>query len=601
MRKSHESTPKPSPLLALIALALVHRWRPAWCAIDLSTAAAEVNVRPERLSRLVTRGLALFEGVVGQLTKLGRPTASAPALEQAQQLGLARALLEVATGVLKMVAPAQRRRARYLIVGAWVRLRSQHPTLTQAAFAEALSVPPRTLRSWIKNPRPPDPPPVIPPRSSPLAPTSRLKRPRFRFDLRLPGVQFGSDTTDLRAFDVGLKLIGGQDIGGRDRDLLDTVIIDDHEDAQLVEKMMIDALRGLQGAQMLTDQGTPYMAESIKAAMARLEVEHAPQKEGDPQGKSTVERAFKSIKSFAGPLLDLTNHIAAAVPQLKDVALAKAATAVLITALLRAYQAGGRAARRACQQVGKLSEEQLVAAAEKAREAARALDRSARLFLAHVHQIYGLTRNETTFVNQLRLYPLPVLQDAERRFRTAVHRADIRDRSSYFAAIVRDCHHAFKAGRARQQAQDERRAILEADCARAAAQWRACETEPVAHLRKALDLIAHQWQPKTQTLLADGVGLGTAWLRQAVVAMLQQYGPIAARDVGSSLFRDFERARQSDLGKAGVRAVQGVLERILATSLTVPAQDPLASRPGGAIIGGTGKFRHPQLRTQLPI
>lgn len=601
MAKSHESTPKPSPLLALLALALVHRFCPRWCGIELSSAAAEVNIRPERLSRLVTRGTALFEGVIAQLTKRGRPKASAAVLDQAQQLGLARALLEVAAGILKMVTPAQRRRARALVVGAWMRLRIEHPSLTQRAFAESLAIPQRTLRFWLKQPSPASRPKAVPVRPSPPKSPAHPRRPRFRFDLALPDVQFGSDTTGLRGFDVELKLIGAQDIGGRDRDLLDTVIVDDHEDAELVEKMMIDALRGLPGAQMLTDQGTPYVAEQAKAAMAQLEVEHAPQKEGDPQGKSTVERAFRSLKSFAGPLLDLTNRIAVAIPQLKDKELAKAATTLLVTALLRAYQAGGRAARRASQQLGQLSEEQLLAAAAKARETARAVDRSARLFLAHVHQIYGLTRNETAFVNQLRFYPLPVIHEAERRFRTAVHRDDIRDRSSYFAAILRDCHSAMRGARARQEAEDARRATFEADCARAEAQRDACETDPVAHLRKALDLIAHQWLPKTQTLLADGAGLGTAWLRQAFATLLRQYGPVAARDVASSLFHDFERTRDADLGKAGVQAVQRVLERVLASSLTATEQNSLAPSTVAAIVHGSGDFRHPQPRADLPI
>ena len=96
MRESHESAPKPSPLLAVVALVLVHRFRPSWCATAISAAAAEVNVRPERLSRLVTRATALLESVIAQLTKLGRPKTSTTTLNQAEQLSLARALLEVA-------------------------------------------------------------------------------------------------------------------------------------------------------------------------------------------------------------------------------------------------------------------------------------------------------------------------------------------------------------------------------------------------------------------------------------------------------------------------------------------------------------------------
>jgi hypothetical protein len=42
----------------------------------------------------------------------------------------------------------------------------------------------------------------------------------------LPGTQVGADTTDLSVFGVPLKLVGVQDIGGRDRSLFDSVVID---------------------------------------------------------------------------------------------------------------------------------------------------------------------------------------------------------------------------------------------------------------------------------------------------------------------------------------------------------------------------------------
>ena len=61
MSESHSHPPKPSPLLALIALAIVHRFRPAWCAIHLADAAGSEGVRAERLSRLCSRAVGAFE------------------------------------------------------------------------------------------------------------------------------------------------------------------------------------------------------------------------------------------------------------------------------------------------------------------------------------------------------------------------------------------------------------------------------------------------------------------------------------------------------------------------------------------------------------
>ena len=333
MSTSHSRSPEPSPVLALIALAIVHRLRPSWCAIGLAAAATSEGVRPERLSRLCTTAIEPFEAIVRRLTAIGRPRSGSEEATAQAELLVARSLLEAATAVLRALGPWRRAVARQIVVSAWLRIQKAHPELGQKTFAAALALSPRTLRSWLSGqlnasaerlkPTPP------PPKKRP--PKRRLRRPRFLFDLHVPGIQFAGDTTDLELFGTRLKLIGIQDVGGRDRSLLDSVLIDDHESAALVGEAATKALRDFPGAQFLTDQGTPYMAEKLSETLAALEVEHAPQKEGDPQGKATLERAFGTIKPILAPLAELTNLIANAIPQLRETEFAKACARVLVT------------------------------------------------------------------------------------------------------------------------------------------------------------------------------------------------------------------------------------------------------------------------------
>ena len=172
------------------------------------------------------------------------------------------------------------------------------------------------------------PPQKKPPRKRPP------RRPRFGFDVVLPDTQIAADTTDLQAFGVPLKLVAAQDVGGRDQDLFDSIIIDNRESADHVVQVITETLGDKEGQQVLTDQGTPYMAETTRAAIEALGAEHAPQKEGDPIGKATIERAFGTVKQIAGPILQLTSQIAEKFPTLNNAALAKAAATLMLTALL---------------------------------------------------------------------------------------------------------------------------------------------------------------------------------------------------------------------------------------------------------------------------
>ena len=151
-------------------------------------------------------------------------------------------------------------------MGAWLPLSTALPSLTKTAFCKARSLPERTLRSWLAHPpvartTPTPPSPPSPPPHRPQL------RPRFRFDVHLPGTQVGADTTDLSVFGVPLKLVGVQDIGGRDSRLFDSVVIDTRECADHVVDALRVVLRDCPGIQALTDQGTPYMAAATKPSV----------------------------------------------------------------------------------------------------------------------------------------------------------------------------------------------------------------------------------------------------------------------------------------------------------------------------------------------
>jgi len=601
MSESHNATRKPSPLLALIALAIVHRFRPAWCALTLADAALAENVRVERLSRLCTRAISGFEAVVARLIAIGRPAHDREAEAVTAELAITKSLLAVSTAVLRATSPWRRPPAREIVVSAWLRLQAAHPGLTQAAFTSAIALSTRTLRWWLARKA------TAPPNAT-SAPEKKSKRkrgprqPRFTFEFHVPGLQFGEDTTDFEVFGVRLKLIGLQDIGGRDQSLLDSVIVDDHESSDLVVETFTSTLRALAGAQFLTDQGTPYMAQKTREALAELEIEHAPQKEGDPPGKATLERAFGLLKPILAPIIGITSRLASAVPQLGDKELAKATAQLLLTALLRAYQAGARATRRALASREKHTEESLGRLAARAREQARADDRSARLLLGHVHDIYirqdladvPVQRSRKRFVDSLRRYPVEVLQDAERRFRAQVHRHDIRDRAAYFARLVRDGYDAFKKRRERQRDDAEQEERRELELARVREADAALAGDPVAWLRRGLELVAMQWNAAKQTLIADGAGLGAAYLRGAIATLVARHGPITTTDIAWTVLRDFSAAHQRDLGSAGIAAVQQLLERMLPRAPTYDATTDFAGLRALDILIRAGKTGHHQ-------
>src|SRR5207249_620906 len=120
---------------------------------------------------------------------------------------------------------------------------------------------------------------------------------RFALAVTAPDTQLGGDTTDLQVFGVDLKLVGVQDLGDRERCLFDAFAVDERETATLITGVVAAAAADREGLQFITDQGTPYLAEAARHAYDAMAIEHAPQREGTPTEKATVERGFGTIKN----------------------------------------------------------------------------------------------------------------------------------------------------------------------------------------------------------------------------------------------------------------------------------------------------------------
>jgi hypothetical protein len=572
MPASHSEVPKPSALLALLSLALVHRLRPSWTAVALRDAAAAEGVSPERLSRLASRALAPFEAALVALTRRGRPTADVTARRDKEEHALAAELLGVAGALLAQGPRRLAADARAHVLGALTRLQAAHSRLTLKRFAATLAIPERTLRAW--RAAPPTPPPAAP--SAPPAPPPRRsrRRGRFAFDLLIPGAQLAADTTDLCLFGVPLKLLAMQDVGGRDQDLLDDVILDDHENAELVVKLFAARLAELPGAQLLTDQGTPYMARETAAALDALAIEHAPQPEGAPTRKATIERAFGTVKSIAAVLFAATDGLAVALPALHNPELAKAVGRVVITALLRAYQAGARATRRALGERGGVDPEALARAAAHSRDQARARDDSVRLLLEHIHAAYEIDMPLERFRRALRGYPLDVLRGAERDFARQVHRGDIQKRAAYFAAIVRAHDRDYRGRRAREYQSEQRRERADADQRDHQHRHTHWHEHPAEWLGHALETLAAFWLPEHGELVAGGAGPGTAYVRGALGRLAELHGAVVAADIAATVADSFARIWRSRIGDGGVNAVLTVVRRAGPATSNLDTTDP---------------------------
>lgn len=576
---SQESRSKSSLLLALVCASTVADYDRSWLAQPVAQLIPEGGPRPEWVSRVKAKLRDAFTELVEAATRRGRrPTPPrdhrAPVLE---------ALLAIATRLLALHAvPVRRRAVQDELVCAFDRVHREH-RVTARAFCAALALPERTFRSWQDRPAKPPPPP--PPPKPPSPPPNDRNTGRFALEATAPDTQLGGDTTDLCVLGVDLKLVGVQDIGDRERCLYNAFAIDVRESAALITGVVADAVAGREGLQFITDQGTPYLAEAARQAYDAIGVEHAPQREGAPTEKATVERGFGTVKTALTPIFDVLNRIATAVPSLRQPVLARHVATLLVATFLRVYAAGRR-------HLGHPLEGQdpdvLRAIVEEQRDRARAEDRSVRLFLESVHAEYAIDGSREAFVRTFRRYPLEDLRAAERRFRAHACRCKVRVCDRYFAAIVRDVHEA--GARRRSADRRQRRCEGQAGHVRTHAAQRAADLDahPERRLHEGLDLLAETWLAGTGGFVHDGQ-LARSWIRRAIT-VIHTREPIATADCIEVHLRSWEAARPN-APAALFQAVRGVLQSVITeVHGAVQAQSPAALV--GATLGASTRTTH---------
>lgn len=544
---SQDSPPTSSLLLALVCASIVADHDRSWLARPVAQLIPDGGPRADRLSRLKAKLRDTFADLVDAATRRGRRP-KAPHDHRAPVLG---ALLAVATRLLACSdVPVRRRAVQDELVCAFDRVHAEHG-VTSREFCATLALSERTFRSWQQRPAKPPPPP--PPPSPPPPPPNDRNAGRFDLGVTAPDTQLGGDTTDLRVLGVDLKLVGVQDIGDRERHLFDAFAIDEREYAELIGRVV--AAAGLEGVQFITDQGSPYVAQAAQQAYDAIGVEHAPQCEGTPTAKATVERGFGTIKNALAPILTLLDRVAAAVPSLQQPKLARHVATLLVATFLRVYAAGRR---HLGHPLDGHDPAVLRAIVEEQREKARAEDHSVRLFLEAMHAEYAIPGSAEAFVRAHRRYPLEDLQEAERRIRARACRCQVRACDRYFTAVVRDVHDAG----VRRRAAERRVRVAEAQARRARADARArdLEAHPERRLLEGLDVLADTWLPDTGAFVA-GAELARAWLRHAIDAIFARE-PVGAIDFIEAQVRSWIATRPNTPHQL-CEAVRGVLRDVV--------------------------------------
>jgi transposase InsO family protein len=512
LRSSHGEPARPSPLLALVCAAIVRAFNPAWLSKPVVQLAAEVDVRPERVSRLSRRILSSLTGLLARLSTRGRRRPERPP-EIASGSVLRNELLAVASEIIRSFG-IRTRRIQDFVVAARDRLHRELG-LSHHDFCHSLGLSERTVRHWaergVETPREPDPHQLSPP------PADRHEG-RFDLDVTLPGLQSQVDTTDFELFGLPLKIVALQDPGDRDQNLWQAFAVEEKEDSEVVIRVVKAALADHPGTQLVTDQGTPYMAKATEEALAELEIDHVPQKEATPTAKATLERSFGTVKTALAGFAAFTKKIAEAVPALADTALAKAFGRVLLATFLRVY-AAARSAPEVCRPGDPVV---LAAVAEACRERARAEEHSSRLLLADIFERYCFEGSKQRFVNAHRRFHPDDIREAERRVGVRFCRCHVRVCDRYFAAVLRNVAEAgqarrLKLRRERLRRHEQQKQDLEI---RALAEYRRQNPEPT--VAEALALIAGQHLPATGGLFAGGLGPGSNLLRSALARIAEE-------------------------------------------------------------------------------
>ncbi|MEK7765425.1 MAG: integrase core domain-containing protein [bacterium] len=418
--------------------------------------------------------------------------------------------------------------------------------------------------------------------------------PADRFFGRWPEVAAEMDAVSRRR--QGAVSAEHADVRGvaSEQRLWESFAFSEHETAGLVEQVVAEAAAGREGLQLVTDQGKPFLAQAARDAYDALGLEHAPQREGAPTEKATVERAFGIVKSALAPLLALTNRLADAVPSLRRPELAQHLGSLLFAVFLRVYGAGRK-------HLGHPLEghdpDALRAIIDEQRDRARAEHRSVRLFLEAIHAEYAMPGSRETFVRTFRRYPLEDLHEAERRFRAYACRCVARVCDRYFAAVVRDVHEAARRRRSAERAVHCRASDARHARAEAAARAADLDAHPERRLHEGLDLLADTWQSVDRCFAAGGV-VARVWLRRAVVAF-RQLDPATATDEIERHFRSWVAAHlQIPLSQRD--AVRRVLLEVITDVRGPNCDDPDPASFIGAILRPSARASPENQRPSRP-
>jgi hypothetical protein len=515
---SHNITPAPTRLCALVCAAVVAAYDRTWLAQPVTALRQGDDPKPETLSRLKARVLPDVEVLVERAHRRGRRKTGDRELAQLRaRIACLEALLAVAASIVGQRGVRDPRLQQRLVAAA-ERCKEQYG-LAITDFCAHLGIPERTFRFW--RTRTPQPVPPLPPPPAPPAPPPKPRNEgRFALELCPPDLQAMADTTHVRAFGVDLRVCAAQDPGRRFQELLAAFSAQTEENTDVIVDVLEQALAELPGAQVIVDQGTPYLAAKTRQACDAMEIDHQPQKEGAPTEKSPIERAFETVKTTLRPIFDLTNRIADAIPLLRRPELARAATTLLFACYLRVYS-GGR--RHLVHPLAAHDPAALHDVVPKAREQARAENRSRKLFLQQLWADYNFEPfvSRDAFVRQHRIHALEDLHAADRILQERACRCGVRRCDWYFGGILRRVAAEGRARRAAELARREaERARRRVEAAREADEQH-FEAHPDQRLARALECLRIQHQ----IFWMDGDGWARAELRIALRDLYRR-GPL---------------------------------------------------------------------------
>jgi hypothetical protein len=511
---------KPSWIVAVIAALIVHQYNRQWLAGPVSELAGLDKTAQERFSRLNRRLLAPIEDLVDCAVRRGRPPAQAT---PGNRIELLESLLAVAVSLIAHV-PVYKRSIQDRLVQAFERMRGKHG-IEARTFCKMLGLKERTFRNWRKRAGSAPPPP----REKPPGKQGKRKSAQTgRFELfhLVPDIQAMADTTDMSVLGVPLKCIAVQDPGKRTSRLFEGFGVFTQENADHVIEVVRTSMADRPGMQLLTDQGTPYLAELARRAYDEMDLDHAPQREGSPTEKATLERAFGMVKTSLRPLFDLSNRLAGLLPSLKNPELSRSLGQLLMAVYLRVYINAARTESHPLEGAGA---EQIRVVAEQQREAGRKENRSRRLLLEQIHDAYAMEGSRGVFVRAHRHHALEDIQEAERLLRDKACRCQVRTCDRYFAGILRNVSERAKARRNTMRAERQETLQRKSDRQKAIQEKISLEENPERMLYEALQWLADQWIPITKILLAQGRGPGRVLLRKATERLALQ-NPAACQD-----------------------------------------------------------------------